>query len=143
MNNSNLVPPKFNESKYSSSFEQFVGSKLYEYEVKNDWIYGFQTHTARHQNQGGSIHGGILMTAIDHILAMHILRQVNPPSRIATIQLNSYFVSRGIAGKFVIARPKIIRRTRDVIFVEGSLLHGNNEFYFARGIWKIVQATRK
>ena len=58
------------------------------------------------------------MTAIDHILAMHILRQKNPPSRIATIQLNSYFVSRGIAGKFVIARPKIIRRTRDVIFVE-------------------------
>ena len=97
----------------------------------------------RHQNQGGSIHGGVLMTAIDHILAMHILRQKNPPSRIATIQLNSYFVSRGIAGKFVIARPKIIRRTRDVIFVEGSLLHGNNEFYIARGIWKIVQANSR
>ena len=58
-------------------------------------------------------------------------------------KLNSYFVSRGIAGKFVIARPKIIRRTRDVIFVEGSLLHGNNEFYFARGIWKIVQASSR
>ncbi len=143
MSDSTLIPPKFSESQYSSSFEQFVGSKLYEYEVNNDWVYGFQTEKLRHQNQGGSIHGGVLMTAIDHILAMHILRQKNPPSRIATIQLNSYFVSRGIAGKFVIARPKIIRRTRDVIFVEGSLLHGNNEFYFARGIWKIVQASSR
>ena len=142
MSNTVLIPPKFIESKYSSSFEQFVGSKLYEYSVDKEWVYGFQTDVNRHQNQGGSIHGGVLMTAIDHILAMHILRQPNPPTRIATIQLNSYFVSRGVAGKFVVARPKIIRKTRDVIFVEGSLLHGNYEFYFARGIWKIVQSDK-
>ena len=35
MSNTVLIPPKFIESKYSSSFEQFVGSKLYEYSVEN------------------------------------------------------------------------------------------------------------
>ena len=106
------IPKGYEVSKYSDSFEKFLGSKLYEYLHEDELIYGFSTTESRHQNQGGSIHGGILMTAMDHILAMHILRQKNPPLRIATIQLNSYFIARGIPGYFVIAKPKIVKKTR-------------------------------
>ena len=134
------IPEGYEVSKYSDSFEKFLGSKLYEYSYEDELIYGFPTTESRHQNQGGSIHGGVLMTAMDHILAMHILRQKNPPLRIATIQLNSYFIARGIPGYFVIAIPKIVKKTRDVIFVDGSLYHGNTEFYNASGIWKIIKS---
>lgn len=134
-----IVPSGYKISKYSDSFEKFTGAKLYELVENNQVVYGFPTSADRHQNQGGSIHGGVLMTAMDHILAMHILRQDNPPDRIATIQLNSYFVARGIPGNFVIAQPSIVKYTRDVIFVEGVFLHGTQRFYTATGIWKIIR----
>lgn len=135
------IPEGYIISKYSENFEKFVGTKLFEYLHKDELIYGFCTSESRHQNQGGSIHGGVLMTAMDHILAMHILRQKNPPSRIATIQLNSNFIARGIPGYFVIAKPKIVKKTRDVIFVDGSLFHGQMKFYTASGIWKIIRSS--
>jgi acyl-coenzyme A thioesterase PaaI-like protein len=56
----------------------------------------------------------------------------------ATIQLSTHFIAAVLAGDFVIGRGEIVRRTRSIVFVRGSLWAGNRQVAAIDGIWKVL-----
>jgi acyl-coenzyme A thioesterase PaaI-like protein len=56
----------------------------------------------------------------------------------ATIQLDMHFIDAVQIGEFVEARAHVVRRTRSVIFMSGTLLVGSRVVATATGIWKTL-----
>lgn len=126
------------ESKYSDRFEKWFDSRLLERVVGEDWDYGFQA-LEDHGNSGGSVHGGILMMAADHLMSMCILRMKTAPSHIATIQMESHFLKRARPGDFLVVKPRVMRQAREVVFVDCGIYNRESLLFSARGIWKVVK----
>jgi acyl-coenzyme A thioesterase PaaI-like protein len=60
--------------------------------------------------------------------------------RCATIQLNSQFVAAGKTGDFIEAYPEIVRLTRSVVFMRGTLTTAGRTILSAEGVWKVLGA---
>ena len=131
------LPDGFVKASHSGGFEKFISELYVKQEQDNKVIFGFFVGED-HSNMGGSIHGGILMTSADHLMAAEILRQPRRPNRIATIQMDSHFLSRARPGDFLMCQCAITKTTRHVIFVEGLIFTDKRSILRATGIWKIV-----
>ena len=92
---------------------------------------------ARHANRRGVVHGGMLVTLMDHALGAVVWEAVGR-APIATIQLDAHFLAAVRPGEFVEARGQVVRRTRSVVFVRGALTAGGREVLAASGIWKVL-----
>ncbi|MBK5910768.1 hypothetical protein CCR85_04580 [Rhodothalassium salexigens] len=93
----------------------------------------------RHLNSGGIVHGGLLMTLIDNTLGRHVYYQLPAGSALVTLSLNTDFVAAGREGDFIVGRARIVRMTRSVVFVEGTLSRDDTVLLNAQGIWKILR----
>lgn len=91
----------------------------------------------RHINRAGVVHGGMLMTFMDHALGVALLDGAASQNQV-TIQLDSHFMSSVRPGEFVEADCTIERRTRSLVFMRGKLLVGARVVYTASGIWKLL-----
>ncbi|MCJ8345916.1 PaaI family thioesterase [bacterium] len=134
------VPNGFTKMENNYGFSQITGADLYIKDVESkeicpEFAVCFQS---KHQNLGGSIHGGVLLTYIDHVSAMAIFKSLEPQARIVTIQLNSNFISRGKSDFYIVAKPKIVRRTPSLIFVECNLYLNDRIILSSSGIWKVL-----
>lgn len=96
---------------------------------------------ARHLNRGGIVHGGMLMTFADQALGFASI-EAAPGGRRATIQLDTHFVAAVREGDFVVARCRVVRRTRSVMFMTGTLSVGESVVATANGIWKTGETAR-
>jgi uncharacterized protein (TIGR00369 family) len=117
-------------------FAYFVGPFL-ENSQDGRRIFGFLADQ-RHINDRGVVHGGMLMTFADQAFGELVLDSVDH-SLCATIQLNTHFIAAVQAGDFVIGRGEIVRRTRSVVFVRGTLSVGNRQVAGIDGIWKVLK----
>jgi uncharacterized protein (TIGR00369 family) len=99
--------------------------------------YLFETSEAQ-ANGLGVVHGGILATYIDHTMG-RVARE-SAGGKVATIQLDLQYLAPTSPGAFVEARGRIVRRTRSVIFLDGSLVVDAKQVLSASGIWKIIGA---
>ena len=97
---------------------------------------GFQTDPGQN-NGNGAVHGGTLATFIDHTLG-RVARTAAGGVKVATIQLDLHYLAPGRPGDFVEARGEVVRRTRSVIFVRGTLSVAGRGVLSASGIWKIL-----
>lgn len=100
--------------------------------------FGFLAE-ARHLNRGGIVHGGMLMAFADEALGRLSVRSTSE-RRQATIQLDTHFVSAVRDGEFVEARCRIVRQTRSVNFLAGTLTVSGRVVVTANGIWKLTGA---
>ncbi|MCO4783236.1 MAG: PaaI family thioesterase [Candidatus Cloacimonetes bacterium] len=137
------IPDGFIKMENNYGFSQITHTDLY---IKDGNIKDISPEfavcfDASHQNLGGSIHGGVLVTYIDHVCAMAIFKTLEPQARIVTIQLNTNFISRGKSDFFIIAKPRIVRRTPSLLFVECDLFLNNRIIMSSSGIWKILWAN--
>jgi len=57
---------------------------------------------------------------------------------VATVQLDTHFVSAGRIGEFIVADVDIVRVTRSLAFIDARLLAEERLLMTARGIWKIL-----
>ena len=94
----------------------------------------------RHTNRGGFVHGGMLMTLIDHAIGMIVLNH-NATESQATIQLDSHFMDIVYPGDFVIASSRVMRKTRSLIFMQGELHVGTRQVCTASGVWKLLRPS--
>ena len=122
-------------------FEELIGS-LYSKEIQDDFAYAFET-TEKMVSKSGNVHGGFMMMAADHIISFDILRRKDRPFHIATVQLNSQFIDRVPIHTLLIAYPKILRKTRHLIFTEIAVFAETRMVFQASGIWKIVDPNTK
>ena len=100
--------------------------------------YGFVAE-ARHLNQGGVVHGGMLMAFADQALGM-TASGANGGRRQATVQLDTHFLAPVQEGDFVEAHCEVTRQTRSLIFLLCTLTVGERAVAASSGVWKVLGA---
>lgn len=90
----------------------------------------------RHLNHYGIVHGGVIMSFLDHALGIHSGRSHDAPSQ-ATMNLTVSFVDAARAGDLIEAEVETVRTTRSVMFVRGTARVGERVVATADGVWKL------
>ena len=102
------------------------------------WEYAFLPEQ-RHLNIGGVVHGGMLMSFMDDVLGMTVWEAAGRKP-VTTVQLNHHFIAPGRLGQLVVGRGEVMRATRSVVFIRGTLMSGDQVLVHADGVWKILRS---
>ena len=92
----------------------------------------------KHHNRRGLVQGGLLMTFADRACGM-TARYVSGRPTLATIQLDVHFVDSGKIGEILLAKPRVVRATRSLIFTTTEVTAGNRCIIMASGVFKILK----
>jgi acyl-coenzyme A thioesterase PaaI-like protein len=92
----------------------------------------------KHHNRRGLVQGGLLMTFADRACGM-TARFVSGKPTMATVQLDVHFVDAGKIGEILMARPRVIRTTRSLVFVTTEVRANNRTIITANGVFKILK----
>jgi uncharacterized protein (TIGR00369 family) len=124
----------------SRTFEGFFGlvGPLWTKKEGEGWAYGFLAEP-RHANGAGVVHGGMLATMLDHALSI-VGWEAQGRKRCVTIQLDTHFLGAVMPGQFVEARGRIVKSTRSLVFVQGSLWVADEEVATATAVLKVLEA---
>jgi len=93
----------------------------------------------KHHNRRGLVQGGVLMTFADRTCGM-TARHATGRSTMATIQLDVHFVEAGKIGEILISRPRVVRATRSLIFVNTEVTVDKRCIAMANGVFKILKS---
>ena len=104
------------------------------------WRYGVQLDES-HCNSQGLIHGGVLMTFMDHGLSLIIWEAVGR-AMTSTIHLDSHFLAAVRPPAFVELDTRILRQGRNTVFARGTLRVGETPVMEATGVWSIDASER-
>ncbi|HVE90198.1 MAG TPA: PaaI family thioesterase [Burkholderiaceae bacterium] len=120
------------------TLEGFIGSvgPLWTRKENDLWAYAF-VPTLQHTNPAGIVHGGLLMTLIDHALSAIAWEDANRRPCV-TIQIDVRFLTAVRPHLLVEARGSVVRRTATLSFVEGNLIVGAEIAVTASAILKIL-----
>jgi uncharacterized protein (TIGR00369 family) len=92
----------------------------------------------KHHNRRGLVQGGLLMTFADRACGM-TARYVSDRPTLATVQLDVHFVDSGKIGDTLLAKPRVIRTTRSLIFVTTEVTANGRVIVTANGVFKILK----
>lgn len=96
---------------------------------------------AEHCNSFGVTHGGAVMAFLDVIMAT-AARSVQPDSGIVTIEMKTSFMRPAPASAALLGQGRLLHRTRQLAFVEGSVLDAQGALCaHATGTFKYVPAA--
>ena len=90
----------------------------------------------RHRNTFGVVHGGILMALADHTLGITAWA-ANGYRPQATVQFDMQLIAGAEPGDLIEVRPEIMRMTRSIIFMRGTMTVGERLVASINGVWKI------
>lgn len=121
-------------------FHEVVG-QIYSRECEGHIHFGFIVEPV-HKNRRSVLHGGLLAAFADRTLAL-AGRKANDGLPQATIELSLRFVDAVKIGEFVVSVPEVVRKTRSLIFMRGTLSVGSRVVATADGIWKILGVRPK
>jgi len=125
------------QPRITNDFPHFVGPILERLE-EGRRIFAFMAD-ARHVNDRGVVHGGMLMTFADQAFGEVVLDSVDR-RLCATVQLNTHFIAAVQVGDLVEARGEIVRATRSLVFMRGFLTVGERTVAAIDGIWKVLHS---
>ncbi len=86
------------------------------------------------------MHGGMLTAFADRALGT-TARQFNPALTLATVQLDVHFLQPARIGETVEMDCQVIRETRSLVFLDGTISGGSGAVAMARGVWKRIEST--
>jgi acyl-coenzyme A thioesterase PaaI-like protein len=112
---------------------------LWTYRDETGWHYGVQLD-ASHANAQGFVHGGVLVTFLDHALSL-LVWEAAGRARSSTVQLDSHFLSAVRPPAFVELEAEILRQGRNLIFARGELQVDGDTVMEATGVWHVVAAS--
>src|SRR6201987_5269771 len=121
----------------ATGFIQIVGP-LWERLVDGKYEYALLTED-KHHNRRGLVQGGVLMTFADRTCGM-TAPFVTGKQTLATIQLDVHFVEAGQIGDILISRPRVVRATRSLVFINTEVTVGKRCIATAHGVFKILKA---
>ena len=93
----------------------------------------------KHHNRRGLVQGGVLMTFADRTCGM-TARHITGKHTMATIQLDVHFVEAGKIGETLVSRPRVVRATRSLIFVNTEVTVDRRCIAMASGLFKILKS---
>jgi acyl-coenzyme A thioesterase PaaI-like protein len=92
----------------------------------------------KHHNRRGLVQGGLLMTFADRACGM-TARYVSGRPTLATVQLDVHFVDSAKIGEILLAKPRVVRTTRSLIFTTTDVTAGSRCIVMASGVFKILK----
>lgn len=101
----------------------------------DSWLYAVQLDD-RHANAQGVIHGGVLMTFVDHALSL-LVWEACGRAKCSTIQLDSHFLHPVRPPAFVELDGRILRQGHRTAFARAVLRVGDTDVLEATGVWSI------
>jgi uncharacterized protein (TIGR00369 family) len=101
------------------------------------WSYAFLAEE-RHENRQGAVHGGMLMTFVDHAVGF-VAWEAAGRRKCVTMQLENQFLAPVQHGDFVECETEIVRAARTVIFLRGVLKVRGRAVMASTGIWKVIE----
>jgi uncharacterized protein (TIGR00369 family) len=120
----------------TSGFLSLVGP-LWERFVNGEPEYAIVARD-KHHNRRGLVQGGVLMTLADRSSGM-IARLVSGQPTLATVQMDVHFIDSGKIGELLIAKPRVIRATRSLVFTSTEVTSGGRCIATASGLFKILK----
>jgi acyl-coenzyme A thioesterase PaaI-like protein len=87
----------------------------------------------KHKNRRGFVQGGLLMT-----LGM-AARIGSGVSAVVTIQMDTHFIDAAKIGELLISRPRIVRATKTLIFMNTELSVDDRCVAMANGVFKVMK----
>ena len=120
----------------TSGFINLVGP-LWQRMVDGEPEYALITED-KHHNRRGLVQGGLLMTFADRACGM-TARFVSGRPTMATVQLDVHFIDAGKIGETLMARPRVIRTTRSLVFVSAEVKANQRTIITANGVFKILK----
>jgi acyl-coenzyme A thioesterase PaaI-like protein len=84
----------------------------------------------------GVVHGGMLATFMDAVLAM-ALRQIGRGG--VTVNLSLDYLRMARTGDWVMGESRLLRATTDLAFVEGRAFVGQRDLVRASGVFKLMR----
>ncbi len=120
------------------TLDGFIGSvgPLWTRKENDSWAYGFVS-TSQHINPAGIVHGGLLMTLIDHALSAIAWEDAGRRPCV-TIQIDVRFLTAVRPQTLIEARGRVVRRTAALSFTDGNLTVGAEVVATASAILKIL-----
>jgi acyl-coenzyme A thioesterase 13 len=88
----------------------------------------------RHVNSSGMLHGGLLMSFADYSLFAIAKDSLNGPC--VTVGFNSEFISAVGEGQLVESTGEVLRATRSLIFIRGTIFSGDKTLMSFSGVIK-------
>ena len=83
------------------------------------WAYGLLCD-ARHLNPAGRVHGGALVTLLDHAIST-IAWERSGKQACVTVQLNTSFMKPARAGQLLAARAQLHHASGSMLFLDATL----------------------
>ncbi len=109
------------------------------YRTENEHtVYGLLAE-AKHINRNGTVHGGVLLGLADHALG-HASGEATGGAKQATIHLDLDFLAPAFEGDLIFVDTLVTRRTRAIVFVQGTLSVNSKTVATASGLWKVLGA---
>ena len=104
------------------------------------WRYGVQLD-ASHANAQGQVHGGVMMTFMDHALSL-LVWEASGRVPCSTVHLDSHFLRPVQPPAFAELDGEILRQGRSLSFARGVLRVDGREVMEATGVWSIAARQR-
>lgn len=120
----------------TTGFLNLVGPLLHRI-VNGDHEYAISAQD-KHHNRRSLVQGGVLMTLADRASGM-IARLVSGRPTLATVQMDVHFIDSGKVGELLIAKPRVVRATRSLIFTTTEVTAGGRVVATASGVFKILK----
>ena len=92
----------------------------------------------RHGNKRDVVHGGMLTTAFDVALG-NASWDAAGQRPCATVQLNVQFIEAVRLGEFAFVQAEVVKATRSLVFLRGSMIVNSRTVATVDGVWKILQ----
>jgi uncharacterized protein (TIGR00369 family) len=123
----------------SRALPGFVGlvGPLWTRKEEPDWAYGILAGP-EHMNPAGLVHGGLLMSLMDHALSAIAWEAVGRRACV-TVQMDTKFLSSARKGSFLVARGRVTRATASMVFMNGMVSVENKEILVASALLKVLE----
>ena len=102
------------------TFNGLVGPYYYQGDAPGNIKAAFRAEK-HHLNQGGSVHGGCLLTFADTAVFAFAYPHLNGGSGV-TVQLDAQFLSPGREGDIIVATGEITRAGKTLLYGRGQLM---------------------
>ena len=121
----------------TTGFMHLIGP-LWERRVDGQHEFALITQD-KHHNRRGLVKGGVMMTFADSTCGM-TARYVSGKEFMATVQLDTHFVEAGKIGDILISRPRVVRSTRSLIFMNTEVTVDDRCIVMANGVFKFLKS---
>ncbi len=129
------APEDFEESRTRGPFSTHNGPFFHKV-TEDGFAHGFRV-LPRHCNSRGIVHGGMLMTFADGLLATAVWRATGKVG--LTVRMNSDFLSIARPGEWVEGTAAVTRAGRSLVFAEARVNASARLVLTASGVFKVME----